>query len=159
MGKIFDSVAKVLIWLTAFLGALMVLVVTLQILGRYVFQSPIFWTEEVSRILFIAVVTFGSPLAVRSNQFTRVDLFIEWLPGRKKQYLMMGLDAIVAVFLVVVACYSLNLIKVGYIQKSSVLRIPMSYFFSTMLLCPALTAFFFFESVLTRVRGKGENSL
>jgi TRAP-type C4-dicarboxylate transport system permease small subunit len=156
MEKIFDRVAKILFLLTFFLGVLLIFVVTLQILGRYIFQSPIFWTEEMSRLLFIMIVTFGSPLAVRTNQFTRVDFLIEWLPPQKKRYFMVALDAIVAVFLVIVAYNSINLIMVGHIQKSSVLRIPMSYFFSTMLFCPALTAFFFLESVLKRAKGEGE---
>jgi TRAP-type C4-dicarboxylate transport system, small permease component len=156
MEKAFDCLAKTLYWILVALGSALIVVVVLQVISRYILVKPIFWTEEVSRFLFIGITAFGAPLAVRSNQYIRLDIFLDRLGPRYQRIALIAMDIVVAAFLCIVAYYALNLIRVGRIQKSSVLRIPMSYMFSLMLLSPALTALFFLENAYKRFRARKE---
>ncbi len=158
MKTFFDLLARILFWLTVVLGSALIVVVVMQVISRYLLAQPIFWTEEVSRFLFIAIIALGSPLAVRSGQFARVDFFVGLLPPRLRRHALAAIDAIVAAFLLIVAYQAVNLIRVGHMQKSSVLGIPMSYIFSLMLICPALTALFFVESAVDRRRKGAEDN-
>ena len=45
-------------------------IMTLQVVSRYVFNSPIDWTEEVCRILFVAMIFVGAI----SAEHIRVDV-------------------------------------------------------------------------------------
>lgn len=46
---------------------------TLQIISRYIFNNPIDWTEEVSKILFVAMIFLGAIAA----EHIRVTAFID----------------------------------------------------------------------------------
>jgi len=45
-----------------------------QVLFRFVFQSPLSWTDETARYAFIWMVFIGAAVAVKKNTHIRVDL-------------------------------------------------------------------------------------
>lgn len=147
MKRILDGVAKILAALVIGLGIALVLIVLLQIFGR-VLGRAVSWTEELSRYLLAGIVTFATPLVARQDGYIRVDILLNKFPKRIQKIWLMILDVIVAVFLVVIAYHAVSLVEVGALQKSSVLRIPMSYMYLTVLVGPALTAVFFLEKAV-----------
>lgn len=65
INKISSIIAAVLMFLIT-------VSMTLQIISRYVFNNPIDWTEEVSKILFVAMIFVGAIAA----EHIRVTAFI-----------------------------------------------------------------------------------
>lgn len=63
-----------------------------------------------------------------------------------------ALDVLVAVFLLIVAYHAVSLVQVGALQKSPVLRIPMSYLYTSVLIGPALTGIFFLEKAVNEIK-------
>lgn len=59
---------------------LLSVVMMLQIILRYVFQSPLPWAEEFCRYCFIYSSLFGIGYCIRNNKMLRVDLLIGMLP-------------------------------------------------------------------------------
>ena len=147
MKKILDFIAKILEVLVIGFAFALIFTVLLQIFGR-ILGKPVSWTEELSRYLLAGVVAFSVPLAARRDQYIRVDVLLNRFPERIRSIWIMVLDAGVAVFLLIVAYHAISYIQVGALQKSSVLRIPMSYVNSTVLIGPALTAVFFGEKAV-----------
>lgn len=154
--KIIAVIEKILTVIVAILGIALVSTVTLQILGRYILYRPYFWTEELSRFIFVAIIALGAPLAVRTNQFIRLDAFYMLLPVEKRKILIPVLNLLVAIFLFVVAYNAISLIRVGYLQKSAVLRIPMAYPFSTTMIGPLLAGIFFIDDAINIRRDRKE---
>lgn len=60
---------------------LLVLVVSLQVISRYVFAHPWLWTEEIARYLLIILAFIGAPIAVRKGTSISLDFLVEGLPG------------------------------------------------------------------------------
>lgn len=48
-------------------------IMTLQVVARYIFNAPFEWTEEICRILFVAMIFFGAISAehIQVNAFTQ----------------------------------------------------------------------------------------
>jgi len=68
-----DYISFILFWL-------IIVVVSLQVISRYLFQSSMTWTEEISRYLLIIMTFIGSSLAVRLHSHVYIDFFRQLLP-------------------------------------------------------------------------------
>jgi tripartite ATP-independent transporter DctM subunit len=55
----------------------MTAVVFLQVTSRYVFVSPLAWTEEVARLAFIWMTPLGAYLAVKADAHIAIETFVE----------------------------------------------------------------------------------
>jgi len=60
----------------------MVVVLSLQVFFRYVLHAPLYWSEELARILLIWSVFLGANLAFRSGSHMSIDVVSNILPGR-----------------------------------------------------------------------------
>jgi len=67
--------------IAAVLMFLITVAMTLQIVSRYVFNNPIDWTEEVSKILFIAMIFIGAIAA----EHIKVTAFINTLNFKSRR--------------------------------------------------------------------------
>ena len=68
LGKVLQVLATVSLSIT-------VIITFLQVLFRYVFKSPISWSQEVLMISFVYSILFGAALAVKNKEHLTVDLF------------------------------------------------------------------------------------
>ena len=82
--------------LTASLGRVLGILFTISIIltlsagvvSRYIFNSPIFWTDEVARMLLIWSIFIGAALGFRKDASTShisMDYFVSLLPPKPKK--------------------------------------------------------------------------
>ncbi|MCL6611681.1 MAG: TRAP transporter small permease [Peptococcaceae bacterium] len=64
--------------------ALTVCVVFLQVIMRYVFNSSLSWSEELTRYVFVWQIWLGASLGVREGKHIRVEIIYRYLKGKKK---------------------------------------------------------------------------
>ena len=57
----------------------------LQLLSRYIFSSPLLFTEEFSRLCYVWVAFLGLAVAHRRRDHIRIDLFLNMLPSGMKK--------------------------------------------------------------------------
>jgi TRAP-type C4-dicarboxylate transport system permease small subunit len=48
--------------------------------SRYVFDRPLFWTDELANTLFLWLAMLGVVVALRSNGHMRLTTLVAWLP-------------------------------------------------------------------------------
>jgi len=58
--------------------------VILQVITRYLFNSPLGWTEEIARYLLILLTFVGAPIAVRKNSNVSLDFLLTNAPPKVK---------------------------------------------------------------------------
>ncbi len=75
MKKFFSIVVKLSSRITAALMLLMIVVVTVQIVARYVFVISTPWTEELARYLLIYIAFIGSVGVLIKGEHMLVDIF------------------------------------------------------------------------------------
>lgn len=144
--KAINAITRVLETLTVIFFTLMILVVLLQIMGRY---TPIgyIWTEELTRYLFIYAIAFGAPVAMERKAYITVDLLIDFLPLKVKKiysaiiYLVLGLFSSMLVF------YSYDFAMLGQGQTSPTLRIEMIYIYFSMIIAFVFLAWYCFLNI------------
>ena len=110
----------------------MILVVSIQVFSRFLLPQAPHWTEEASRILFIYTGSFAAGLAVKNKGYVAVDTFVNLLSPRKQLFLNCGTQSVVTAFMFLTAWLSTTFVKVGAMQMSSSLRIPMNYVFASI---------------------------
>jgi TRAP-type C4-dicarboxylate transport system permease small subunit len=105
-----------------------VLFVNLAVFFRYVLSDPLTWTTEISSYLLVFTVLFGASIALRHNQFVKVEALLNLVPKRLRTWIIMLSHVLIALFLVVCIGSPSMLIKKAVITKtvSPALGIPMA---------------------------------
>jgi TRAP-type C4-dicarboxylate transport system permease small subunit len=85
MQQISNAIRKLLNFLIAFSLALMCIFVFGNVVLRYVFNSGITWSEELSRFLFVWMIFIGAIAGLRDNQHLGVDMLVKKLPPKLKK--------------------------------------------------------------------------
>ena len=76
MKKILDLLTKVLGFVMGLLVLASVVVVTMQIIWRYVFTNPLSWTEQIGRYLFVWIVLLAIPVGAYKGGMFAFDLLL-----------------------------------------------------------------------------------
>lgn len=82
-------------------GALAVLVAitVLSVVARYVFDSPLYWLEEVSGLLMIWIVMVGAVVTERDRQHLTIPMLTDRLPRRLNAAVEVAVTALSVVVL------------------------------------------------------------
>lgn len=102
-----DSVGRVIenVLLVALLGGMMLLSVG-QIIAREVFESGLFWSGEIIRILVLWLAMVGAVAACREDRHIRIDAISHLLSDRAVEVTRILVDAFAAVVCGVLAWQS-----------------------------------------------------
>jgi len=91
--------------------AAMVIVVSLQVLLRYVFNTSLDWAEDVARLLFVWSIFLAIPLGVKQGSHIAIELFtVHLAPAARRRLfraMALGCGALMAV-----VCYQSTLLTV-----------------------------------------------
>ncbi|UGA56802.1 TRAP transporter small permease [Vibrio sp. VB16] len=113
--------------------ASIVLLITMQVVMRYVFQNALSWSEELTLWTFIWFIWIGISYAFKERKHVKVTFFQDMLPSKVKRYLEVVIDIVIVCFLLVMVYQSYKLITLPYVlsQKSVVLNIPIAFMYAS----------------------------
>jgi TRAP-type C4-dicarboxylate transport system permease small subunit len=104
-----DKIHGVMDWAAKIIMINMLIVISLQILMRYVFNTPLQWSEELARFSYGWFCLFGVSLVTYDRAHLRVTFLVDRFP-RKIQYLLeIFALAIMLVFSILIAWSTLEL--------------------------------------------------
>ena len=112
--------------------ALVIVVMTFQVISRYVFGSPIKWSEEFARYSFVWISYLGCAYCVGADGHTSITALKERLSEKGQKVLtIVGNVIMIGVFL------RLMPIAIEYIAKNgdfltSIMRIPFKYLYYSL---------------------------
>lgn len=123
--RIKNILDKAVNYTVIFLMAMIVMVVSAQVFSRYVLNSPLTWSEELARYLFVWIVFTASVVVFRENRHMSVDFFVTLFPKIIRKRLDTVAKLIITVFLIVMIYVSPEIITITMRQLSPTLSIPM----------------------------------
>src|SRR5436190_15518230 len=82
-----SKVTRGLEGLCALMLAAMVVLLFIQVVGRYVFENPPDWTEELARTVFIYLTFIGGAVAIVRNAHLRIESLHDRLSARARTML------------------------------------------------------------------------
>ena len=110
-----------------FFLALLVILLSVQILLRFAFGRTLSWSEEVSRFAFVWAVYFGFVVAARENKHIRVTAQFHRLRPKAQIILFTLADAIWSVFNFVMVFvsekFTLSMIRYPYVSQTTGLNL------------------------------------
>lgn len=153
MISILDKLLKILV--TACM-ALMVVVVTWQVVSRYALGDPSPWTEEVARMLLIWVGLLGGVYAYREKAHLGLDLLHQKVGSAGKRRLDYITDISCGLFalgVLVVGGGSLVQLTWELKQTTAALGIPMAWVYSVLPLSGVLIVYYSIASLIQNKAG------
>lgn len=137
-------------WLDRALGAAaaallfsLMLLTAADVVGRYIFNSPIRGAFEITELLLLALIFAGLPLASRADEHVTLD-FIDMLLGSRGRLLLRRLSHLVCGLLILGLAWRVWIKAgkiAGYGDTTEVLRLPVGpfvYFMAMMVLTTAI---------------------
>ncbi|MBW3096202.1 TRAP transporter small permease [Pseudohoeflea coraliihabitans] len=114
LGIIDSTISRIESFLLAAGVLLMALNTVSNVVGRFVFQSSLFFSEELNRILIILITFAGISYAARHGRHIRMSAIYDALPSTARKPLMVGIAFITAIFMFGLCYYS-----IGYIETQA----------------------------------------
>lgn len=126
--------ATVLSWLMAALVGL----AFIQVVLRYVFDTSLFWAEEVILFLFTWLIFLAAVVNLERGSHFGVDVLVKMLPGRVQTLIQALVQVAVGLILAVFAWYGFRFAVGAWIQESDILRVPKTVVYISLPLAACL---------------------
>jgi TRAP-type C4-dicarboxylate transport system permease small subunit len=97
-----------------------------QVLWRYVFNDPIYWSEELARYLFVWLTFLAASMAFRDHKHMAVDLIQPYLGPAARRWQHAIITGILAVFFIIVLVVAPEILSITLDQPSASLSIPIA---------------------------------
>ncbi len=143
MNKVRNIINKIVEFMSCFILALMTVLVTWQVITRFVFASPSTMTEASAKYLFIWLVLISAAYVVGKREHMAIEFFV----GRfsKKMQSILGLisEAVIILFSTIVLTYGGGYIAINAMsQMDSALPIPIGVVYLAIPVCGILCTFY-----------------
>jgi TRAP-type C4-dicarboxylate transport system permease small subunit len=125
--------------------AVLIVTVFYQVLGRYLFNAPPSWSEELARFLQVWIALLASALCIQQGMHLGVDYLLYAVPPRGRAALEVLVHVLVTGFLLLLLVQGIKILEVAAVQSSPAMGVNMWYAY---LAVPVGAALMLLESVL-----------
>lgn len=129
--KISEYLEKTLNVIMAIALAIMVVLVFGNVVLRYLFNSGITWSEEMSRYLFVWLTFLGAISAFKNNEHLGVDMVIKRLPIKMKKVTLVISDLIILFVLILILDGSWKMTLLNIDSKAPATGMPLAFVYGT----------------------------
>ncbi|UTV30915.1 TRAP transporter small permease [Photobacterium atrarenae] len=92
--KLINNIEEII---TVPLMILLLVVLTWQIVTRWLFNAPSLWSEELARVLFMYMSLIGCAIAIKRNSHVNITYFSDKLPEKLRLILALALETAVLI--------------------------------------------------------------
>lgn len=97
-----------------------------QVLSRYVLKHSFTWMEELATIMFVWMIYFGVSAAVTKRKHLRIDFVLDMVPFKVKRAMLLLSNVIFAVFNVYISFVMVYVIQLLGSSQTTMLRLPQA---------------------------------
>ena len=135
MERLFNVTSTIVRWTCLVLLLSLTIIVFAKVLFRYLFNSPLVWSDEVIMLALLALTYFGAALAAESRAHINVEIaeniFKRWNENALKlYYLICDIIMVLLLFLVIYFAVSISIYSKN--QETDILL--LSYFWVYILM-------------------------
>jgi len=116
---------------TLFFFFVMCVAVLLQLVFRFLFNSPLLYPEEVSRYAYVWITFFGLSLATKTGEHIRVVLLLRAVPAGWGRWIQRGVELVSCATLLFLAYLGLRFMDFSRMNISSALEMPMNLVYAS----------------------------
>lgn len=135
------------------LSSAVIFVVTfLAVVFRYLLHAPLPWSQDVIRLAFTYMIYFGAAYCVRDNSHLNVDVLLTMLSKRGRKMVEIAINFVLLGFFAFLVNFGLYFAKLGYIQTTSYLMLPMTYYYLSIPLSAVAMIFYVIQNILGQLK-------
>lgn len=90
--------------------SLMAIVIAVQVLARYIWNSPTVWSEELAISLFVWSTMLAIPLGLRRGEHLTLDVVSRYLPARAIRWMALAIALLTSAVFVILGWLTLGLL-------------------------------------------------
>lgn len=135
------------------------LLLIIQVFFRYVLNSPLGWTEELSRFTFVWMVFISSAYLAGRNSHIAVTFLCDWLPPRYGSWAVRVAAAVVTAAAAVIAVASIGFVAATAELVSPGVGVPMGWIYAAATVGFLLVALHMVEYLITGQPGARQEEL
>jgi TRAP-type C4-dicarboxylate transport system permease small subunit len=147
---------RVVIGLVVIFFMLLVIVGGVQVASRYVFSTPLTWSEELQKFLHIWIVFLAIPLTYSKSKHVQVDTFLLMFRGWPRKTLEMLFDILWLALGLAFVIFTWQIMEVARFQTSAGLELRMDEVYSGILIGGVYLVICSLRRIALRIFGGGE---
>ncbi|WP_312699510.1 TRAP transporter small permease [Sedimentibacter sp.] len=132
LNKINEKLQNIARYVAVFLLFVIIISTSVQVFTRYVLDSSLVGTEEVSRYCFIWATMLGAAICVSSFSHASVSFVPDMLKGRIKLINTCIIQALMMVLAVIFIVQGVKMVGITINQLSPTLKVPMWLVYSAV---------------------------
>lgn len=140
--------------ITALIVAVLVVFLSLSVIGRYVFDIGIAWSDELARMLFVWVVFLGFAVAIRHRGNIGVELLVDRLPRPIRRRIILMQDVVVLVFSLFFTWEAAVTMRFSLLQRLPVLQITIAWLYAAVVVAGVMMTVYAALNLRDTLRGK-----
>ena len=130
ISKINNTLAKIEGAVMVFWFAIVLVVMTCQVVSRYIFNAPIAWSEEFARYSFVWISYIGCAYCVAAD--TGITAFRDALPPKAKKLTTVLGNVVVMIVFIRLLPIAMKFIGKNSKFLTSMMRIPFKYLYYSL---------------------------
>ena len=151
--KLRNTLNRLLKTVIVTLTIMMVLVVFMQVVFRYVLESPLVWSEELARYLSIWITFLGASVAVGARNHIKIDAFIGMFPVKVRKFDELMIDLLQVVFAVTMLVAGGMMIPVVMGNLTPALQTSFGYVYASIPVSAVLMMLFLASNIYEDIIG------
>lgn len=148
--KVVDGASKAFELMAEVSMFAMMAIVFLNVVLRYAFNAPLFWTEEVTALLVAFLTFFAASEMLRIRRHIKLDLLFNRFSERTRYRVDIFISIIGLIFCGIISWQAIDMAKIAYaahMESSTLLSVPLIIPYSFM----GLGMILFFLAFLVRI--------
>lgn len=104
VAKLYEGVLSASKWLAVLMVLVLTVIMLREVIGRYFFDAPSGWVNEIAGYLVAGTVFLGAAYALRNGHMISISLLVDKLPPRAYRFVV-GIGLLVSFMALLVAIY------------------------------------------------------
>lgn len=123
----FNDLLMVLIkWGAIGLFVIMLFAASWQIVMRFIFKSPLAWSDEVAKFAFVWSTMLGCAYLVRTKGHSSVEIMASYLKGISRKFHAVLIDLLCLLVYIVIVTGGISMMQAGATSVSPACGLPMA---------------------------------
>lgn len=148
---------KITSYASVFIFIMMVLMVTYQVVARYIFSSPSSVTEILTRYLFVWLIIISATYMFGQREHINIAVLKDKLPGKAKTVVNIIIECVTIVFAGLIMVFGgFKITQMNFVQYDSILHIPTGIIYSIIPICGVIIIFYSIYNIGLELKKKAE---
>lgn len=148
---------KITSYVSVFIFIMMVLMVTYQVIARYIFSAPSSVTEILTRYAFVWLIIISATYMFGQREHINIGVVKDKLPGKAKTVVNIIIECVTIAFSGLVMVFGgFRITHMNFVQFDSILHIPTGIIYSIIPICGVIIIFYSVYNITLELKKEAE---